>query len=415
MGEVYLGVHTRLGRAAAIKVVNMSAMDASSSIRFQNEARLQSNLQHPNIAALYDFKEIGGKLFIFMEYVGGEDLEQLIKNKSFAVEEILKIFYSVVQAISFVHSNGVLHRDVKLQNIKLTENGVPKLLDFGIAKDSQSSKLTQTGSLVGTPYYISPEQIAGGKASTLTDIWALGVLLYEMLTTIKPFEAESLIGLCRKIETAQISPIEVYNPAVPPEVSHIVGKCLQKEFANRYQTADALAFETAYVLEKFYGMTVSSPANLAGLPKVPNEEIYNSGENAPSNPKANSGGKGKFLIAAGGSAFLLLLIFSLLGIWAIGTWGKAEEKAETNRNATKAQIQNPKTIGDEKKIQIDVIESSAEVIRDGVVVGKTPFEIFAAEGEVIELTLRREGYQDKNVEVAVSSGKKVYTYTLQQK
>lgn len=415
MGEVYLGVHTRLNRAAAIKVVNLSAMDASSSIRFQNEARLQSNLQHPNIAALYDFKEIGGKLFIFMEYVGGEDLEKLIKDKSFAVEEILKIFYSVVQAVSFVHSNGVIHRDIKLQNIKLAEDGTPKLLDFGIAKDSQSSKLTQTGSLIGTPYYISPEQIAGGKASDLTDVWALGVLLFEMLTSVKPFEAETLIGLCQKIESAQISPIEIYNPSVPPDVSRIVKKCLQKETARRYQTAEALAFETAYVLEKFYGMSVSSPANLASFPQ---SEIYESGEYEVSNATKKTGGKIKFIVPAAGIVAVSFLILSLLGIWAVSSSGKPDEKAETNqtnKNLTAASNKNSKVAVNGKKIQIDVIESRADVIRDGEVIGKTPYEIVAEEGETIELTLRREGYEDKKIEVKVSSGKKVYTYMLQQK
>ncbi len=145
MGEVYGGVHAKLGRAAAIKVLSENVTDDSFTSRFFNEARLQASLHHPNIATLYDFQEIGGRLCIFMELVDGESLEDLVTRRAFAVEDALKTFLPVVEAIAFIHQNGILHRDIKSQNIKLTSNGTVKLLDFGIAKDSISHSLTQTG------------------------------------------------------------------------------------------------------------------------------------------------------------------------------------------------------------------------------------------------------------------------------
>nr|MDQ3041818.1 serine/threonine protein kinase [Acidobacteriota bacterium] len=149
MGEVYLGVHAKIGRSAAIKVLNNTAADASFTTRFLNEARVQSSLQHPNVATLYDFQEIGDQLFIFMEFVDGESLEDLITRRAFTVEDALITFQSICEAIAFIHRHGIIHRDIKSQNIKLTAGGAVKLLDFGIAKDSVSHSMTQTGGVIG--------------------------------------------------------------------------------------------------------------------------------------------------------------------------------------------------------------------------------------------------------------------------
>ena len=172
MGEVYAGVHEKLGRPAAIKVLGAAANDPTFKSRFFNEARLQANLHHPHIAALYDFQETGDQLLIFMEMVDGESLEDLVSRRAFTVEDALKVFVPICEAIGYIHQHGILHRDIKSQNVKLTSGGQAKLLDFGIAKDSSDQHgLTQTGGVIGTPHYLAPEQLDGKPASPQTDIW----------------------------------------------------------------------------------------------------------------------------------------------------------------------------------------------------------------------------------------------------
>src|SRR5258708_4145568 len=130
MGEVYLGVHEKLGRPAAIKVLGAAATDESFRTRFFNEARLQANLHHPHIATLYDFQQQGDELLIFMEYVDGESLDDLVRRRAFAVEDALIVFRAISEAVGYIHSNGIVHRDIKAQNVKLRADGSVKLLDF---------------------------------------------------------------------------------------------------------------------------------------------------------------------------------------------------------------------------------------------------------------------------------------------
>jgi len=224
MGEVYLGLHEKLGRHAAIKILGSAAKDESFRTRFFNEARLQANLHHPNIATLYDFQQVGDELLIFMEYVDGESLDELVARRAFAVDDALKVFRSICEAVGYIHSNGIIHRDIKAQNVKLRSDGSVKLLDFGIAKDGASHGLTQTGGVIGTPTYLSPEQLRGGNATPQTDVWALGVLLYEMLTGKLPFEGDSIGGLVLKITSEAFEPPDRLNPAVPREVTKIVAR-----------------------------------------------------------------------------------------------------------------------------------------------------------------------------------------------
>src|SRR5919107_258609 len=179
MGEVYRGVHAKLGRVAAVKVLNASARREQGFVeRFFNEA--------------------------------------------------LRIFASLADAIAYVHSHGVIHRDIKSNNVKISTQGAVKLLDFGIAKGGASPALTQTGSVVGTIEYLSPEQLSTGHADQRSDIWALGVLLYEMLTGRVPFQATTIGALCAQISNAEYPPLRQLNPAAPASVEQIVSRCLKK-------------------------------------------------------------------------------------------------------------------------------------------------------------------------------------------
>lgn len=407
MGEVYLGVHEKLGRPAAIKILGAAASDPTFKTRFFNEARLQAGLHHPNIAALYDFREEGDQLFIFMEFVDGESLEDLIKRRAFTVDETLEVFVAICEAIAYIHGNGVVHRDIKSQNVKVSSAGVVKLLDFGIAKDSASHGLTQTGGVIGTPTYLSPEQLSGQPATARADIWALGVLLYEMLTGQQPFRGDTLGGLVLQITKAEFAAPETINPAVPREVAHIVRKCLKKEPASRYQTADELAGVVRKALNK-----ENAPNAMAGFKKTlgfksepasPPATIVSAEPAAPPAKKLPWG-----LMAFAGSAVLLLFIAVITGIWMMsGSSSTAQTAAASNAPSTAAK--------GNMRVRVDVDEGKATVVRNGQTLGTTPLDLDANLGENVGLTLRREGYEDKNVNLEITNGKKVFTFSLKAK
>jgi serine/threonine protein kinase len=453
MGEVYQGVHAKLGRPAAIKVLGEACSDASFTTRFFNEARLQASLHHPNVAALYDFQEIGGRLCIFMEFVNGESLEDLVARRAFTIEDAMKTFLPIVEAIAFIHQNGILHRDIKSQNIKLTSGGTVKLLDFGIAKDSTSHSLTQTGGVIGTPSYLAPEQLAGKSASAQTDIWALGVLLYEMLTGIEPFKADTIGALCMQITLAEFEPPEKANPAVPGEVSRIVARCLKKNVAQRYLTADELlgdvkqflsgektTAKTATALsslKKSFGFSSenvsaaliatevsSNQTNASIYQNTSDEYSYQTDSNVGENYQKPSARK-KLPVAmiAIASSVAVLFLFGLIGI---GVWSMSDSSASnTAENSTsktvvdskdsKAIVIQPAKTTAQKRVRVDVDEGSAQVFRNGQTVGATPFDLEAGEGEKVDLTLKRNNFEDKNVQIEISSRKQVYTFSLKPK
>ncbi len=427
MGEVYCGEHSKIGRLAAIKVLLPDVADANFKTRFFNEARLQAGLQHPHIATLYDFQETNGQLFIFMEFVDGESLEDLIKNRAFSVDETLEVFAAICEAIAYIHRHGVIHRDIKSQNIKLTAGGTVKLLDFGIAKDSASHGLTQTGGVIGTPHYLAPEQLDGKPATAQGDVWALGVLLYEMLTNQMPFSGDNLTGLILQIMSVNYAAPEELNPAIPREVAAIVKKCLKKDVSSRYQTADELLEDVKRVLrgeakpsaiaglKKTFGL-VSKPApndlpptvisNYA--PDYSNSESDYSSDYAPA--KANKLPVGLIAGAVGATVILLSAVVGI-AFWAFS--GNAVVVANTN-DKTQIVVQSTgKNAG--RKIRVDLDEGQAQVSRGGQNLGNTPLDLDASDGDKIDLTLHRDGYEDKNVKIEVAGGKKVYTFSLKQK
>lgn len=426
MGEVYLGVHEKLGRPAAIKILHSSITDENFKTRFFNEARLQASLHHPNIATLYDFREQDDELLIFMEFVDGESLDELVSRRAFSIDETLTVFASICEAVGYIHQNGIVHRDIKAQNIKLTSGGSVKLLDFGIAKETASHGLTQTGGVIGTPNYLSPEQLTGEKATSQADVWALGVLLYEMLTGKLPFEGDTLAGLVLKITTAQFIPPESVNPGIPREAANIVRKCLKRDPRARYQTADELANAVRLTLGKrSYGITSSRVSRKPTVgfdstndPTVIStsfvtDDIHSGYEDygrtiqpVKSYPTA--------LIAAGVAALLLfIVVVAGIGLWALSS---SPSPTASNVSGQKANGTNtPQTAdlkGGKQRVRVDLDEGKAEVIQNGKVLGTTPLDVEVAAGEKPNLTLRRAGFEDKNVQIEAGSGKKTLTFSL---
>jgi eukaryotic-like serine/threonine-protein kinase len=411
MGVVYRGVHEKLGRPAAIKILQTSQDDPTFKTRFCNEARLQAALHHPNIATLYDFRDEGDRLVIFMELVDGECLGDLITRRAFTVEESLGVFASVCEAISYVHRNGVIHRDIKAENAKLTSSGSVKLLDFGIAKDSVSHGLTQTGGVIGTPNYLSPEQFEGAGASVQTDVWALGILLYQMMTGSLPFEGDTLGGLVLKIAKAEFPAPEKLNPAVPRDVSAIICKCLKRNPNERYKTVDDLleAVRRVQNSRQPRGATVFGIASRAAVPEdgVKSTEVESFAE--PVSEKAPVRSFPAALVAAIGAAAVLLVVIAGAAVYMM---------LSSSGSTTNAKAASGPSSGDARaatRIRVDVDEGRAQVLRNGQVLGTTPIDIDASLGERLPLTLRREGFEDKQVEIEATTGKKVFTFSLKRK
>ncbi|MGI8467988.1 MAG: serine/threonine protein kinase [Pyrinomonadaceae bacterium] len=427
MGEVYQGVHAKIGRSAAIKVLNKLSPSSSLTERFFNEARVQSSLYHPNIAMLYDFQEIGDRLFIFMELVDGESLEEMIKRRAFAVEDALKNFQKICEAVAFIHGRGIIHRDIKGQNIKFTSDGTVKLLDFGIAKDAASQNLTKVGGVIGTPQYLAPEQLNGYSANRQTDIWALGILLYQMLTGVEPFNSDSISTLYLRINEARFEKPEKLNPAVPPRVSQIVERCLSVNTAERYTTADELLEDVRRALNPTSGRKKPALFQRKSVSDGGESNVGNFDENLSN---VSSRRKSPLAAAAFGSIAAVILLFGLvgIGIWAMS--GSNSQNSPANNSVIvvpakktpvaqndKSSIIQQSTSGTvaADKIRIDLFGGSAKVFRDGEQIGTTPFDLEAKNGERITLTLKRDGYEDRQVDFDVAPGQKIYTFSLKSK
>ena len=254
MGVVYRATDSVLGRTVAIKVMSASiARQEDLRQRFLREAQAAGSLQHPNVVTIYDLGELDGHLFIAMEYVHGTDLEKLMDlSEPLSLQSKLDIVVDVLTGLSYAHRKGIVHRDIKPQNIRVGDDGRAKIMDFGVAHLASSS-ITRTGLVVGTPSYMAPEQVMGGKALPETDIFAVGAVLYQLLTGEKPFEAPTLQSLFYKIVTDMPKPIVESMPGLPPALDRITRKALAKDPAARYSTALEMANEITHVRAQLSG------------------------------------------------------------------------------------------------------------------------------------------------------------------
>ena len=241
MGVVYKGRDTRLGRTVALKFLpRHHAANPAARARLLAEARTASALDHPNIGVVYEIGETDdGRQFIAMAWYDGETLKDKARQGPLAVSEVVDISIQLSRALSAAHATGIIHRDVKPANVIITRSGTAKLVDFGIAK-LISEDNDQRHAAAGTVAYMSPEQTLGTGVDTRTDVWSLGVLLYELLAGRRPFQGESDDLLVSAIRDATPPPIAFLRPDVPPALSGVVERCLQKNPADRYQTAGDL-------------------------------------------------------------------------------------------------------------------------------------------------------------------------------
>jgi eukaryotic-like serine/threonine-protein kinase len=262
MGVVYRARDEKLERVAAIKILAPGVFSGDEArLRFRREALALAKLNHPHIAAVYDVGEQDDIDYIVMECVAGESLAATVKRGPLAVQDATSIALQIAQALEEAHEHGVIHRDLKPANVMITPKRQAKVLDFGVAKLLETTNATQslleTGGVIGTPLYMSPEQALGQTVDARTDLWSLGALYYEMLTGRPPFQGDSAVSVLRAITSDHCPLIRQTHPGLPREAERIVSRALEKNSARRYATAAEMVHDTQLLLEKMSG--TSSP------------------------------------------------------------------------------------------------------------------------------------------------------------
>lgn len=242
MSKVYLAHDVILNRDVAIKILNYDfANEEELKRRFQREALSATSLTHPHIVDIFDVGEEGELLYLVMEYVEGQTLKKFIQtNGPLAPKQALPIMRQLVSAISNAHHNGIVHRDIKPQNILMDAEGNLKITDFGIAMALSATAHTKTNSVIGTVHYLSPEQARGGMATKKSDIYSLGIVFYELLTGELPFSAETAVAIALKHLQEETPSVRELFPSIPQSVENIILKATTKDAAHRYRSADEM-------------------------------------------------------------------------------------------------------------------------------------------------------------------------------
>ncbi|KRL53193.1 Stk1 family PASTA domain-containing Ser/Thr kinase [Lacticaseibacillus manihotivorans] len=265
MANVYLAHDLILDRDVAVKVLRLDLQnDPDAARRFQREAMATSELVHPNIVSIYDVGEAHGQQYLVMEYVPGSDLKKyIVEHFPIPYQRVIEIMGQILSAVEVAHDHHIIHRDLKPQNILIDRDGNAKISDFGIAVALSDNSMTQTNSLLGSVHYLSPEQARGGMPTRQSDIYALGIILFEMLTGTVPFEGDSAVSIALKHFQEAMPSVRQFDPRIPQALENVVLKATAKDPNNRYSSADAMSADLK---------TALSPARAHEEKFVPNAE-----------------------------------------------------------------------------------------------------------------------------------------------
>ena len=270
MGEVFKAEDTTLGRPVALKFLAAHLLDdGEAKQRFLREAKAAAAISHPNICHVYEIGEEGGKTFLAMAYLEGEPLADHIAKGPSPLEKVLDIGRQVAEGLEAAQEKGIIHRDIKPANIIVDAKGHATILDFGLARLNEASKLTRADQTIGTAAYMSPEQSQGANVDRRTDIWALGCVLYEMVCGRRPFQGVYDQALLYEIVHEQPDPLTSLRTGVPMEIERIVGKCLAKNPDQRYQGCTDLLVDLKALQKSQEGTAQSAPSGFASSVATP--------------------------------------------------------------------------------------------------------------------------------------------------
>jgi len=376
MGDVYKAYNATLNRTAAIKILHQKEMGD----RFRNEAYIQSSVSHPNIARLYEYLVTGETACIIMEFVDGDPLDVYLHRKGkLSNEETENIIKQIASALAYLHSKDILHRDIKPQNFKVQPNGTITMLDFGIAKNKYTPKLTQQGYMVGTTEYMAPEQFRQ-QVEKRSDIWSLGVLAYELITGHMPFGADNAVAMRYKIEKGDYTKPRVLVPTVSDKLNTVIEKSLQ--------------------------VNPSIRISATGVEMLLSDKKAEPEKNKTTAPPQLNVNRKTGLVAA----VVVLSIIMILIIIPKGDNNKplnnglSDEKDVTEQQTPELQ-----------KLTIDVPNAvNAYIVFPDGSTEKLPYDIRGKEGDNFEFTLQAEGYESKKIEVPITIGRRSYQYNLEK-
>jgi len=325
MGVVYKAQDTKLDRLVALKFLpsHLTASEEEKA-RFLQEAKAASALNHPNVCVIHDLQEHDGAQFIVMEYVDGVTLRNKFEAGGLKVDQALGYAIQIGEALHEAHSKGIVHRDVKSDNIMINTKNQVKVMDFGLAKLKGSLKLTRTSSTVGTLAYMSPEQIQGGEADSRSDIFSFGVVFYEMLTGKLPFRGEHEAAMMYSIVNEEADPIQKYRPELSAEFTHVLSKALDKDPEDRYQSvADMVVDLRRLKKQSTKVLRTSTDVKLAGIRPAP--EGAEKSTTAPA--KTQSLKKPAILISLAVAAVAVIAVVIGLVLFRGGPSGRTERSA----------------------------------------------------------------------------------------
>jgi len=311
MGTVYKARDTKLDRFVALKFLPPHlSQDEETKKRFIHEAKAASALSHPNIATIYEIDEADGQMFIAMEYVAGQSLHEIVGangHSPLPIADVIDYAIQIAEGLDKAHAKGIIHRDIKPANILVTEDGVVKIADFGLAKLAGATRLTKEGASMGTVAYMSPEQTQGTEVDHRTDIWSLGAVIYEMITGKQPFAGDYEQAVIYSIMNEDLAPLTGLRTGVPMELERIVLKALAKERGGRYQHADELVTDLRRLGKELESGKKAAPVVVSRAARA--KPVWRTAT----------------LVLAGGLAVILLL----LAVWLIQNKGAHEAGARS--------------------------------------------------------------------------------------
>ncbi len=388
MAEVYKAVDETLGRTVAVKVLHPRyAADPGFAARFRQEAQAAANLQSPYIVNIYDWGQDGETYYIVMEYCRGTDLKSIIESKgSLDSRRVAEIGAQVCSALSVAHGYDVIHRDIKPHNIMVAPDGSVKVMDFGIAR-AGNTMMTQTGSVLGTAHYVSPEQAQGRELKTPSDLYSLGVVLYEAATGTLPFDADTPVAVALKQVNEQPVRPTALNPGILPDLERVIGRALAKDPAKRYATAEDMRRDLLKIVS---GEGVSAPAlaasAAASTPRADQTQVLTPvGNGAGGGPIVRSVPKRRpvwpWVIAA------VLLVLAGLGIaYGLGLFGT--DAVAVPELVGQTQPQAEQVIADAGFVLGKVIPANDPTVEEGTVIDQSPVAgASAPKGSTVDITV----------------------------